>query len=95
MPNVELVNVDFTAIDPHEEEGEGEGEEEDVRGFRSGSCNQPESVWGWTALHAAANRGDQNMITTLLRSSASIYSLSKVIEIVYLSTYLLFYLSKY
>ena len=42
------------------------------------TCNQKEFVWGWTALHAAANRADLDMTKMLISHGASIYRVSKV-----------------
>eukprot|EP01041_Mallomonas_annulata_P002202 gene2202-4283_t len=41
------------------------------------TVNQTEETWGWTALHAVANRGDFDMIRLLLDGGASIYRTSK------------------
>ena len=52
--------------------------EEQGRSAFNWTCNQTESVWGWSVLHAAANRGDMAMVLMLLNAGASIYMKSKV-----------------
>ena len=56
------------------------------------SCNQQDSVWGWTPLHCAANQGDMNVINLLLNTGSSIFIFSKVhILIVYCTFYTVLY----
>ena len=43
------------------------------------SCNQQDSLWGWTPLHCAANQGNMTVIQLLLEFGSSIFIFSKVI----------------
>lgn len=43
------------------------------------SCNQQDSLWGWTPLHCAANQGNMTIIKLLLEFGSSIFIFSKVL----------------
>lgn len=37
------------------------------------TCNYPDSLWGWSPLHVAANCGDMNVVKILIDSGANIF----------------------
>ena len=51
------------------------------------SCNQHDSLWGWTPLHCAANKGDMKVVKLLLDFGASIFMFSKVSLLLLIDSY--------